>query len=184
MLIFSQLTIRKSTYTISIFFFNDTATTEIYTLSLHDALPISGIGLPSAHRSRRISAQSPRPAPASSPARLTPGPREAGQFFGCRAVVSIQLPPTQTDARNQAIDLEYAPASARQNGRLCAATTAEGPRSRAAQIGGYMLAQLLFQPDPSTPGRPSRVAYLFIIAWPRDARSCRIWFTAFGSRCR
>src|SRR5438445_10837654 len=27
----------------SIFFFNDTATTEIYTLSLHDALPISWI---------------------------------------------------------------------------------------------------------------------------------------------
>src|SRR5438093_12344031 len=26
------------------FFFNDTATTEIYTLSLHDALPISGFG--------------------------------------------------------------------------------------------------------------------------------------------
>src|ERR1041385_7676851 len=26
------------------FFFNDTATTEIYTLSLHDALPISGPG--------------------------------------------------------------------------------------------------------------------------------------------
>src|ERR1039458_10865311 len=27
--------------TASVFFFNDTATTEIYTLSLHDALPIS-----------------------------------------------------------------------------------------------------------------------------------------------
>src|SRR5215813_15582718 len=27
------------------FFFNDTATTEIYTLSLHDALPISGAGV-------------------------------------------------------------------------------------------------------------------------------------------
>src|SRR5256885_13863080 len=27
--------------TIAFFFFNDTATTEIYTLSLHDALPIS-----------------------------------------------------------------------------------------------------------------------------------------------
>src|SRR5256885_16259621 len=27
------------------FFFNDTATTEIYTLSLHDALPISGGGV-------------------------------------------------------------------------------------------------------------------------------------------
>src|SRR5256885_17155249 len=29
----------------SFFFFNDTATTEIYTLSLHDALPICHIGL-------------------------------------------------------------------------------------------------------------------------------------------
>src|SRR5438874_12961455 len=29
-----------------IFFFNDTATTEIYTLSLHDALPISLTGNP------------------------------------------------------------------------------------------------------------------------------------------
>src|SRR6202166_5434482 len=28
------------------FFFNDTATTEIYTLSLHDALPISNLFLP------------------------------------------------------------------------------------------------------------------------------------------
>src|SRR3712207_9048809 len=28
------------------FFFNDTATTEIYTLSLHDALPISGPARP------------------------------------------------------------------------------------------------------------------------------------------
>src|SRR5258708_39323892 len=27
----------------SLFFFNDTATTEIYTLSLHDALPILGL---------------------------------------------------------------------------------------------------------------------------------------------
>src|SRR3712207_9214334 len=30
-----------STLGVIIFFFNDTATTEIYTLSLHDALPIS-----------------------------------------------------------------------------------------------------------------------------------------------
>src|SRR2546422_11200084 len=30
--------------TLSFFFFNDTATTEIYTLSLHDALPISHAG--------------------------------------------------------------------------------------------------------------------------------------------
>src|SRR5471030_3536371 len=30
-----------SSYLLFFFFFNDTATTEIYTLSLHDALPIS-----------------------------------------------------------------------------------------------------------------------------------------------
>src|SRR5215211_9347762 len=30
-------------YTCFLFFFNDTATTEIYTLSLHDALPISRV---------------------------------------------------------------------------------------------------------------------------------------------
>src|SRR5438477_13197681 len=34
-----HITIIYSLY--SLFFFNDTATTEIYTLSLHDALPIS-----------------------------------------------------------------------------------------------------------------------------------------------
>src|SRR3712207_9501223 len=44
------------------FFFNDTATTEIYTLSLHDALPIS---------SRRASRS--RPAPRRSTPRGTTG---------------------------------------------------------------------------------------------------------------
>src|SRR2546430_12466731 len=34
------------------FFFNDTATTEIYTLSLHDALPISSLPRSSARRPR------------------------------------------------------------------------------------------------------------------------------------
>src|ERR1022692_5346845 len=41
------------------FFFNDTATTEIYTLSLHDALPISWLlekhrSLPASHLTRRL----------------------------------------------------------------------------------------------------------------------------------
>src|SRR6478752_10338572 len=40
------------------FFFNDTATTEIYTLSLHDALPISSCGRRSGWRRAR---GSPRP---------------------------------------------------------------------------------------------------------------------------
>src|SRR2546430_16752243 len=43
------------------FFFNDTATTEIYTLSLHDALPISA-RTPSRPLPPR--SQPPRPAPA------------------------------------------------------------------------------------------------------------------------
>src|SRR3712207_8716476 len=35
----------RTSYKIVVFFFNDTATTEIYTLSLHDALPIFNSGL-------------------------------------------------------------------------------------------------------------------------------------------
>src|SRR5256885_7968779 len=42
-----------STALSSFFFFNDTATTEIYTLSLHDALPISRAGRPRRHAARR-----------------------------------------------------------------------------------------------------------------------------------
>src|SRR2546430_8612015 len=37
-------------YGLDFFFFNDTATTEIYTLSLHDALPISGHRLDDSRR--------------------------------------------------------------------------------------------------------------------------------------
>src|SRR2546427_8446074 len=49
------------------FFFNDTATTEIYTLSLHDALPISH---PGAHRRGAISRGHPS---REHPARHTQG---------------------------------------------------------------------------------------------------------------
>src|SRR3712207_7740476 len=38
------------------FFFNDTATTEIYTLSLHDALPICPAGGRGQHRRNRLAA--------------------------------------------------------------------------------------------------------------------------------
>src|SRR5215475_9803612 len=47
------------------FFFNDTATTEIYTLSLHDALPIHPIGL--AHRKGRNNALVAAPGDPGSP---------------------------------------------------------------------------------------------------------------------
>src|SRR5262249_61316986 len=51
---------RPSLYLLSFFFFNDTATTEIYTLSLHDALPICSITtsmMPSPRRWRGSSPQ-------------------------------------------------------------------------------------------------------------------------------
>src|SRR3712207_9229415 len=43
------------------FFFNDTATTEIYTLSLHDALPISGQGEDRREHPRRGARGAPLP---------------------------------------------------------------------------------------------------------------------------
>src|SRR2546427_4358156 len=54
------------------FFFNDTATTEIYTLSLHDALPISPDGArrrSRGHDRRHARGRAHRPAPAADPQR-------------------------------------------------------------------------------------------------------------------
>src|SRR5215469_10352044 len=49
-----------------LFFFNDTATTEIYTLSLHDALPISGAFGFSTSRTTKHRAADGRPTPSLS----------------------------------------------------------------------------------------------------------------------
>src|SRR3712207_7186690 len=57
--------------TVLVFFFNDTATTEIYTLSLHDALPISGPDR--ARLPRRVRGRAP--AGADLPRRRRPGAR-------------------------------------------------------------------------------------------------------------
>src|SRR3712207_7211491 len=57
--------------TIHFFFFNDTATTEIYTLSLHDALPISrrsplqGVRADGGHSPGRLSDRASRRPPGS-----------------------------------------------------------------------------------------------------------------------
>src|SRR5256885_8152181 len=63
------------------FFFNDTATTEIYPLSLHDALPICGRGCTrcatmSARPPARRAARRSTPAPCSSA--IWPPPRASG----------------------------------------------------------------------------------------------------------
>src|SRR2546422_1513345 len=56
-------------FTSTLFFFNDTATTEIYTLSLHDALPICPGG------GSRSAPDAPHPSPAIRPWRCFPGAR-------------------------------------------------------------------------------------------------------------
>src|SRR3712207_8244958 len=63
------------------FFFNDTATTEIYTLSLHDALPISPRG-PAARatRARRAGCRQRRGARTSRPGR-----RRSARPWSCRS---------------------------------------------------------------------------------------------------
>src|SRR5256885_16369602 len=62
------------------FFFNDTATTEIYTLSLHDALPICAAAVPAGpgFRGRRIRDDRAAPAHAIAPHGAAAGPGGCG----------------------------------------------------------------------------------------------------------
>src|SRR3712207_8853377 len=79
------------------FFFNDTATTEIYTLSLHDALPISSPSPGSSGTARRTSPCAAAPAaswargrrPASRPARSEEHTSElqSRQYLVCRLLL-------------------------------------------------------------------------------------------------
>src|SRR3712207_7785468 len=64
---------------ICLFFFNDTATTEIYTLSLHDALPICLSARGGARRRSRFSRTDPGAARGRLPAPRAPGAAAAGR---------------------------------------------------------------------------------------------------------
>src|SRR3712207_6892786 len=64
---------------LSFFFFNDTATTEIYTLSLHDALPISRRSRRSARLPDRRSGRSELPFGSRRRAQFHPGPARRDQ---------------------------------------------------------------------------------------------------------
>src|SRR6267143_4944160 len=77
----------------SVFFFNDTATTEIYTLSLHDALPIA---TPAAPGARRAHAGRPRRSPPRR--RRRPRPRPLG-WGGPSEWGAPRWPPTPPRAR-------------------------------------------------------------------------------------
>src|SRR6267142_6232792 len=70
------------------FFFNDTATTEIYTLSLHDALPISG--------------RSPPPASPTAPARTGSPARDPAAVARAGAAPRRSAAPRRRRARARA----------------------------------------------------------------------------------
>src|SRR3954449_5636339 len=71
-----------------VFCFNDTATTEIYTLSLHDALPIFNRAPPRAWRARRSSsACRVRPAPAATPDRKSTRLNSSHTHLVCRLLL-------------------------------------------------------------------------------------------------
>src|SRR3712207_9500538 len=72
------------------FFFNDTATTEIYTLSLHDALPICSEIAATAPSTGWPERRRPGPAPRSA-ARWWPGPPRA-RLVGPRCRPDVALP--------------------------------------------------------------------------------------------
>src|SRR2546426_10585066 len=84
------------------FFFNDTATTEIYTLSLHDALPISSFRC-AARSSRTRAARStdsdrpggrcvpPRGGPCGSPRRRPPRDRKSTRLNSSHLVISYAV---------------------------------------------------------------------------------------------
>src|SRR5258707_11586925 len=77
------------------FFFNDTATTEIYTLSLHDALPISSCRAPWQSHARRSSRPAPDRAARSPrgrrPAPTRPGDRKSTRLNSSHANISYAV---------------------------------------------------------------------------------------------
>src|SRR3712207_7487211 len=96
------------------FFFNDTATTEIYTLSLHDALPIStdqrlylraladGLGLirtgssdfHGSNKTTPIAACTTEPRSEEHTSEL-----QSRQYIVCRLMLEKKTSPSSTDAR-------------------------------------------------------------------------------------
>src|SRR3712207_7475243 len=99
------------------FFFNDTATTEIYTLSLHDALPILAPGrqVPRAasllHQQdgpygRELRAHSPDdPGPARREARADPADRKSTRLNSSHANISYAVFCLKKKNQNNSISL-------------------------------------------------------------------------------
>src|SRR3712207_7218559 len=79
------------------FFFNDTATTEIYTLSLHDALPIS-----------RELRQGERARPLPEPARRARDRRRLDELGGRRADEARSRPGGRRDRKSTRLNSSHA----------------------------------------------------------------------------
>src|SRR2546430_474465 len=71
----------------SLFFFNDTATTEIYTLSLHDALPILSMRIGVASFRARICLQTSKPL---NPGSMTSSTIKVGCCFSTASMALIE----------------------------------------------------------------------------------------------
>src|SRR6202011_3726253 len=79
------------------FFFNDTATTEIYTLSLHDALPIFGVGdvVGDDRRLRRVGVE--RRLGADGRSEEHTSELQSPMYLGCRLLLEKKLSPRRLD---------------------------------------------------------------------------------------
>src|SRR3989441_12140882 len=86
------------------FFFNDTATTEIYTLSLHDALPIwrNAVQL---HSSCSRSSSAVSVMPAMTPLLLMPG--HCTMLLGPPSVPSVSSEPRSEEHTSELQSLAY-----------------------------------------------------------------------------
>src|SRR3712207_8256445 len=90
-----------------IFFFNDTATTEIYTLSLHDALPI--FPRPT----------SPLPSPVPSPIAATPVPSGRTLTLDGRPVRQLVVDRKSTRLNSSHANISYAVFCLKKKKKTC-----------------------------------------------------------------
>src|SRR3712207_9442221 len=92
---------------ISFFFFNDTATTEIYTLSLHDALPIYG-GARQARAGRPVGSGQQADLLQHRPDPLPLGRAEGGEGLGHGTAADAQQDRKSTRLNSSHANISYA----------------------------------------------------------------------------
>src|SRR5258707_7334526 len=92
------------------FFFNDTATTEIYTLSLHDALPISAAVQHGTAAGRGDAAQLPRGRPRSEE---HTSELQSRQYLVCRLLLVKKKSYTTSAAGGTERHVSHLPSSSR-----------------------------------------------------------------------